>query len=286
MKNVIIDGNNSMWRVYSTHKNFIKNHPGIVGMFRMYISLLRKFGKDCVYYFVWDGGKSCKRVRLYPEYKKKEEILTSEWKQMCEEIINEINLFSSFLGCLPVYSIKIPGAEGDDVIACVSTLVNEDCVIVSTDEDFFQLLVSPRISVYNPVKDVIYNSTNFKSIMGMDREKFLLYKSLIGDTSDNIKGVPGIGPKRAREIVSKYSVRDIMLERVEGKFSKLLKEYRERILLNMSLISLDLGKDLKEKVYSRIKEGRRQLVDLKSIEKLLWEYNIIELYDVLKEITW
>jgi len=285
MKSIIIDGNNNMWRAYSTHRNFIKSHPGVVGMFRIYISLLKKFGNDCVYYFVWDCGKSKERMEIYPEYKKKVKVFTPEEEKAYKEVISEINIFESFLRYLPVYSIKIPGNEGDDIIACISVLVDDSCVIVSTDEDFFQLLVNPKISVYNPIKDIIYDSINFKSIMGIDREKFLLYRSLVGDNSDNIIGVPSIGPKRAREIVLKYEIADIMLDRVDGKFSKLLNKYKDRISLNMSLISFNLSNDLKEKVCNQMKESRVSTVDLKSIEKLLWKYDIVELYDLLKEFV-
>ena len=280
MKHIIIDGNNNMWRFYSIYKNFRKKYPGIFGMLNFYLSLLNKFGNNCKYYFIWDCGKDKQRLLLYKNYKKKE--VSPEKKMQFKEVIAEINLLENFLKKLPVYTFKIPGEEGDDIVASLVCLIDGEKIIVSTDRDFYQL-VRDDVSVYNPVKDVFCTELNFKDINGVSKDKFLFYRALIGDNSDNIKGVYGIGPKKAEFIVNNVSLEDIEKETVDKKFKYIL-DYKDIIFLNMKLMKLYSSKDLCEKVGNILKQGV-PLFDKNGIEKMFWTYDMMDIWRYFENLN-
>ena len=103
-----------------------------------------------------------------------------------------------YLGQLPVTTIAIDNVEADDIIAYIANEVYTDddhkVTIVSTDRDFLQL-VNNRISVWSPVKKILYTPSVLHEEIGLPSHNYLLYRAITGDKSDNIPGLKGIGLK-------------------------------------------------------------------------------------------
>ena len=142
-------------------------------------------------------------------------------------------------------SYRKQGWEGDDLLYGFTkqlTKQNPDdvSVIVSTDEDFHQL-ISPTVHVYSPIKKLLYTPESYKDLMGIELETFLTYKILKGDSSDGIAGINGIGEKTAKTLVNTYGSLEDMLEHTD----ELMKSKRTaRIVTEEGLSILDRNNKL------------------------------------------
>lgn len=160
--------------------------------------------------FVFDAGLSKRRCSLYPEYKAHRRAEdTEEDRQYRELFKGQRKLVLDTLPLTGVRTLVLDGREGDDVIAAVCDVAEgslaDSCVIVSDDKDLLQL-VSPTVSVYRPSLKTFINEGNFEKLVGYRQEYHVLAKAIIGDSSDNIKGVSGVGEKTVAEIFTDYPV--------------------------------------------------------------------------------
>ena len=145
----------------------------------------------------------------------------------------------SYLG-IPYKEIK--EHEADDYIAsfCEKYRNKYKAIIVSTDQDFFQL-ADDNISVFNPNggEGTMYTPSKIYEKLGVYPDQIVEYKSLIGDKSDNISGIRGVGPKTAQRILSYGSIKEIMGKGcTDEKFCDILRENEAIINRNMKLISM------------------------------------------------
>lgn len=163
---------------------------------------------------VWDGGRAKWRTEAFPGYKanrnKDKSKMTEAERQAYEtkwrEYREQCDAMNEIADHIGVRHIRVKGWEADDVIYAITKLIPPDgftWLIVSTDEDFLQF-VGNGVSVYNPVKNVLYDADSFEDKMGFPQDKFLSYKIMVGDTSDNIKGAVGIGEKTAKSLIAQY----------------------------------------------------------------------------------
>jgi DNA polymerase-1 len=159
----------------------------------------------------FDKGRPLRRRAMYPPYQTGREgdpkFTTNE-----PTILRAIDDFADALLAAPVDVVRGDNTEADDIIAGMVQAHPEITTrIVSTDRDFLQL-VGPKLSVYAPVKRIVIDESSFfdaaapKTSKGepvlFPRERFLDYRAMIGDPSDNIAGVPGIGPLTAAKLVA------------------------------------------------------------------------------------
>lgn len=179
-------------------------HSTITGLSKMYQLPV----KETI--FAWDYGHSPRRKALFPEYKqgrvKKE--WTPEDKQWMEEFYQQTDILHENLHIFGLKSYRKSHWEGDDLVwgftyALNQKYPNDLVVIVSTDEDFHQL-ITPKVHVYSPIKKLLFTPENYQELMGISVENYLTYKILKGDSSDAIPGIAGIGDKTAKTIVNKY----------------------------------------------------------------------------------
>ena len=101
-----------------------------------------------------------------------------------------------YLEQLPLTLVSVDGIEADDTMAYISQqlLPKSDCILMSTDKDFLQL-VDDRVQVWSPTKKKFYFKDTIKEEFSMDSKNFLMYRVLTGDSSDNIPGIRGAGSK-------------------------------------------------------------------------------------------
>jgi DNA polymerase-1 len=134
------------------------------------------------------------------------------WKNYEEEHASQksqIERLIQYLSTLPINVIQIDNIEADDTIAYIANnLLEKEVTIMSADQDFLQL-VNERITVWSPIKKKFYTPDLVMKDYGVPAHNFLMYKVLMGDKSDNIEGVKGLGPKKLPKIVP-----DIITEKI------------------------------------------------------------------------
>lgn len=150
---------------------------------------------------VWDGGLNADRMTALPEYK-------AQRPEMPEDLAVQMDEMVAYLGAAGIASFCQDGVEADDYIACLArrgAQAGMDVVIASSDKDFMQL-VSPRIGLLNPndKTETIWGAEQVRAKTGVSPVQIVDWLALIGDTVDNIPGVPGVGPKTAAELLNQF----------------------------------------------------------------------------------
>jgi len=165
-----------------------------------------------------------------------------------EELKGQFQLLRDVLTVLNVHYIEIPGYEADDIIGTLSKKAQDedmDCLIVTGDGDALQL-VSERVKVLMTKKGIseleIYGPDEVRKKWQVDPGQMIEIKALMGDTSDNIPGVPGVGPKTAIKLIKEYgNIENLYahLDEVSGrKLVERLKENREQAFLSRELATI------------------------------------------------
>jgi 5'-3' exonuclease len=213
---IVIDGHNFLHRAMNSECWATKTHNnmyigGVLGCLKTlnYIVHSVPIQKVCVI-FVWDGRRSKRRLSLYPEYKGNREHHKDTPSEETLEYFSRFNmqqklLNDTFLPALGVLSITDTNREGDDVIYLLCSLfrLDNEILVISEDRDMFQLIMHfPNVRVYRPVTKSMVDAKNFEEHALCKLQHYLIYKALKGDASDNITGIPLIGPKTAAKIVS------------------------------------------------------------------------------------
>jgi DNA polymerase-1 len=210
---------------------------------------------------VFDGvGGSNARRNLFPEYKANRNanrmtnysIFQSKAEEQ-ESINNQMERLIQYLKCLPVTVVSIDGLEADDIIGYLATKfeVHEDTqkvTIMSADKDFLQL-VSDKVHCYSPTKKKVYTPKDVLEEFGVSSYNFLNYKVLMGDSSDNIPGITGLGPKKLLKLFPELnSNTEVTVESIIEKSAELINENklylsvverRHQLAINHQLMSLN-----------------------------------------------
>jgi DNA polymerase-1 len=209
---------------------------------------------------VFDGvGGSNARRNLFPNYKANRntsritnyDIFSSKDEEQ-ESISNQMERLVQYLKCLPVTVISIDGLEADDIIGYVATKFElheetQKVTIMSADKDFLQL-VSNKVHCYSPTKKKTYTPKEVKEEYGVSCNNFINYKILLGDQSDNVPGISGLGPKKIIKLFPELTGDKVTLESIIEKSAELINENklylsvverRHQLEINKRLMSLD-----------------------------------------------
>lgn len=204
---LIVDAMNTLIRSFSLLKamNPTGTHiGGLVGFLRSLGFITRTFDPTRVL-IVWDGkGGSGNRQNVNPNYKaQRATARITHWglydtrEEEQEALIGQLFRTQDYLECLPVQQIVMEKLEADDIIAYVAkraSKAGKKVTIVSSDKDFLQL-IDKNIEVYAPVKKKTFTYENVKEEIGVLPENYNIVKALLGDNSDNLQGVKGLGIK-------------------------------------------------------------------------------------------
>ena len=250
-KVLIIDGLNLFFRNFAMI-NLINEDGihigGLSGFLRSLGSLINQIQPTSVY-IVFDGpGSSNNRKNLIPEYKSGRGTTRitnfdsfNDLEHEDEAKINQITRLIHYLKCLPIKVISLPKVEADDIMAYLSNiLVNQNdshCIIVSSDKDFLQL-ISNKITIYRPIEKAYFTPSKFQDTFDFQPKNYILYKTLVGDNSDKVKGVKGLG---------------------KGKILKFFPELKERILTLDDIFTISEEKMKENKIYPQILLNRNQI---------------------------
>ena len=178
---------------------------GLGGFFRSLGAMIRQTNPTDVYVIFDGAGSASNRKNIVPEYKSGRnnqrvtnwevfENLDDEHDSKVDQIVRVIQ----YLKTLPVKTVIIDKVEADDIIAYLSGKVinqrGDRSFIVSSDKDFLQL-INENIVVYRPMEKKYYTQEIMEEKYNMPTKNFILYKTLLGDASDKVKGVKGLGEK-------------------------------------------------------------------------------------------
>jgi DNA polymerase-1 len=204
---------------------------------------------------VFDGtGSTTNKKNLFPEYKAHRKIQRiTNWDGFndkddeSESIENQLVRLVQYLRCLPVGLLSIDKVEADDVIGYITKRVEDEVYIMSADQDFLQL-VTPKVTVYSPIKKKFYTPKLVKEEYGLEAYNYLNQKILMGDNSDNIPGVKGLGPKKLFKLFPELeSTNAVTLESILEKSTELVNEhglygnivnFKKQLLINQELMDL------------------------------------------------
>ncbi len=238
---VLIDGPNYVFRAFHAirHLSNSRGEPtnAVFGYVQMLKSILGRLAPTHVA-VAFDPKGGTFRNQMYPEYKAHRPPMPEELAEQWPKVLEVTKAFNLPLICIENY-------EADDVIA---TLAKEaaaegwDVTIVSTDKDLMQL-VNERIHMLDTMKDIEYDPAAVKEKWGVGPTGIQDLLALAGDSSDNIPGVPGIGPKTAVQLLEAYGDLEGVLARAgeikQNKRRENLIEFADDARLSYRLVALD-----------------------------------------------
>ena len=179
------------------------NHVGGLVGFMKSLGYAIKLIQPTRVVLVFDGqGNITNRRNTYSEYKANRQIkritnfnVFSTLEEESESVSTQMMRLLDYLKTLPVNISIIDKIEADDTIAYLSQKLKDDVIIYSADQDFLQL-VDERVTVYSPIKKKFYRPNDVYEQYGLYPHNFITMKCLMGDKSDNLPGVKGLGPKK------------------------------------------------------------------------------------------
>lgn len=216
---------------------------------------------------VFDGqGNITNRRNTYSEYKANRQIkritnfnVFSTLEEESDSVSTQMMRLLDYLKTLPVNISIIDKIEADDTIAYLSQKLKDDVIIYSADQDFLQL-VDKRITVYSPIKKKFYRPQDIYDQYGLYPKNFITMKCLMGDKSDNLPGVKGLGPKKLFKYFPELSSNKLFtLNEAYNKATEKAEEhgiygnvhlFKNQLEINYELMSLEdiqlLDKDEQE----------------------------------------
>lgn len=256
---LLVDGLNTFIRSYAASPvtNNDGVHVGGITGFLMSVGSAIKMINPTQVIVVFDGKNgSGRRRQLYPDYKAKRKVKirlnrgdgSVDQDNQLQQLIRLI----SYLETLPFKVITIEHTEADDVIAYLASDYFKDkdtqAYIMSSDKDFFQL-VNESIYIWSPTKKKLYYKEDVQAELGLPPQNVAIYKALVGDTSDNIPGVSGIGLKTLIKCMPDISTTPMTLDRfleyaqeldkqIKTKFCKKILDAEDKVRLYYSIVQL------------------------------------------------
>ena len=243
----LIDGSSYIFRAFfgvrqqlSTSNGFPTN--ALYGFINMLQKVIRDEKPDYLV-VAFDSPDKTFRHKIYPNYKANRDAPP-------EELSRQFPYFEPLVTAYGLSSIRRPGFEADDIIGTLAKKGQQkglDIVIVSGDKDMMQL-ISPHIYMLDTMKNKKFMDKEVAEKFGVQADKVVEVMGLMGDSSDHIPGVTGVGPKTAAELIRKFGSIESLYKRIDEVEKKNLKEKLERdkenAFMSRELVSIDTEMDL------------------------------------------
>ena len=244
----LVDGSAYIFRAYHALPPLTRKSDGlpvgaVSGFCNMLWKLLQEARDTSVgvvpthFAVIFDYSSKTFRNEIFPEYKANRDAPP-------EDLRPQFGLIRQATRAFNVPCIETEGYEADDLIATYARLATDaggDVTIISSDKDLMQL-VGPRVTMYDTMKDRQVGPDEVVEKFGVGPEKMIDLQSLAGDSTDNIPGVPGIGPKTAAQLLDEYGDLDTLLSRAEeikqNKRRENLIEFADQARLSRELVTL------------------------------------------------
>jgi len=280
MNTVIIDGSNLLFRTYwiaETREHLINTKNVWTGPTYLFLksvkSIASKFDSDNIW-ITWD------KKRKYPSTNFRKQLAPETYKQNRDnektlKVHEQYDLINPFLVSLGIKQLYPGVLEADDIISWLCREKTISNVIISVDKDLLQL-VDANTTYYNPIKKKLITQENFKQEVGVEVNEFIYFKALLGDKSDNVKGIDGYGIQKSSKLAK---------EGYDKIMSVLSESDQKTFNNNLTLINLfgsyNKEEGEQESYEEQYKEQLSLRSDIKAFEKLCYEF---EFYSITKEL--
>ncbi|OGT36824.1 MAG: DNA polymerase I [Gammaproteobacteria bacterium RIFCSPHIGHO2_12_FULL_37_14] len=271
---ILVDGSSYLYRAFHALPALMnsKGVPtgAIYGMTNMLKRLLNDYQPEYMA-VIFDAKGKTFRDDLYEDYK-------ATRKAMPNELIQQIQPIHDIIHAMGLPLLMIEGVEADDVIGTLATAAQKQGIhiLISTGDKDLAQLVTDKVALINTMNNTLLNPETVKEKFGVPAERIVDYLTLVGDTSDNIPGVPSVGPKTAAKWLQEYDSLDNIIvhaEKISGKVGENLRATIAKIPFIKSLVTIKCDVDLPFN-YDQLK--------IKSADKKL----LIELYKEMEFKTW
>ena len=244
----LIDGNSLLFRAYyGVHSRLTRTDGtptgAVYGFFNMILPILSTAKPTDEFVCVFDASRITFRQDIYPEYKMNR-------SETPADLISQGLLVKEGLAAMGLPVLCVPGVEADDVIA---TLARTHCDrtdatrIITSDKDLMQL-VSNCVYLYDGMKGRDIREPAVLEKFGVTPSQVIDVQSLMGDSTDNVPGVPGIGPKKAAELINQFGNLDNLYANLDNvkneRIRNLLRENRDMAYISKQLVTLKDDVDL------------------------------------------
>lgn len=245
-KFVLIDGNSLINRAfYATPPMQSKDGTPTNAVFAFMNMLIKIIGEVSPKYLLvaFDRKEPTFRHKMFAEYK-------GTRKPMPDDLVVQIPLLKTVLDAINVSHFELAGIEADDIIGTLAKRCPYDTIIYTGDKDSFQL-VDNTTSVYFTKRGISdteqYTAENFKEKVGIDPINIIDLKALMGDSSDNIPGVKGVGEKTALNLIMDYTTIENLydhIEEIKGKLKDKLIEGKDSSQMSKTLATINTQVDI------------------------------------------
>ena len=236
---VLVDGSSYLFRAYYALPDLTTKAGEPTGAIRGVISMIRKLAKDypgSPVAVVFDAPGKTFRDDMYSEYKANRSSMPDDLREQIQPIHDLIRAMGLPLVC-------VEGVEADDVIGTYATMATEqkrDTVISTGDKDMAQL-VSEHVTLVNTMTDTHMDRQGVVDKFGVTPEQIVDYLALMGDSVDNIPGVPKVGPKTAAKWLNEFGTLDDLMQRadeIKGKIGENLRNSLDQLPLSKALTQI------------------------------------------------
>jgi len=280
----LIDGSSYIFRAFfgvrqqlSTSKGFPTN--ALYGFINMLQKVIREEKPDYLV-VAFDSPDKTFRHKIYPNYKANRDAPP-------EELSRQFPYFEPLVTAYGLSSIRRPGFEADDIIGTLAIKGKQkglEIVIVSGDKDMMQL-ISPHIYMLDTMKNKKFMDKEVVEKFGVQADKVVEVMGLMGDSSDHIPGVAGVGPKTAAELIRKFGSIEALYKRIDEVEKKNVKEKLERdkenAFMSRELVCIDTAMDL-EFNSDLMKLGK---VDSAKLKKMFEEFEFVSFLEGMQDGT-
>ena len=245
-KLVLIDGNSLINRAfYATPPLSAKDGTPTNAVYSFVNMLVKLIGDAKPEYILvaFDRHEPTFRHVAYADYK-------ATRKPMPEDLRPQIDLLKTVLDTMKIARFEKAGIEADDIIGTLAKRYKFETIIITGDKDSFQL-VDETTSVYFTRRGIsdteIYSAENFKEKTGIEPLQVIDLKGMMGDSSDNIPGISGVGEKTAKSFIEKYGSLENLYAHVgdlSGKIKERVEESKETAFMSKSLATIDTSVDI------------------------------------------
>lgn len=276
----LVDGSNYLYRAYyaipalTNSKGMPTN--AIYGFTTMLMKLLRDLSPDYVA-VTFDLKGPTTRHGEFEDYK-------ATRKPMPDDLVPQISSIKDVVRAFSICVLEKQGIEADDIIGTLSVQACEEgwrTVLISGDKDLMQL-VNDCVTMVDTMKDKTYDAAAVKEKFGVGPDKVVEILGLMGDTSDNIPGVPGIGPKTARRLIEEYGSVDAVIENAEKlhnvKLRESFRQHAEQAKLSRQLALIRKDVDL----HFDLHDAARKEPDREQLTRLFSEFEFSSLLQQIK----
>ena len=242
---VLIDGSSYLYRAFHALPKLTNSKGEPTGALHGVLNMINKLVREqsgAQVVVVFDAPGKTFRDDLYADYKANRPPMPEELRSQIEPILDTIKAMG-----LPLLSVQ--GVEADDVIGTLCRLgaeANQNVLVSTGDKDMAQL-VSDNVTLVNTMNDSLMDRDGVKSKFDVWPEQIIDYLALVGDTSDNIPGVPKVGAKTAAKWLNQYESADQIIENAEeikGAVGESLRNNLEQLRLSRELATIRLDVDL------------------------------------------